>query len=554
MEKIREMPIKTKRYCAAGTATCCLIVFVICLSLVLSSYRLVQNQIYPWSKAKQPLFVSVTNNTDYPMPVKMAFYVYNVPNWWDVAYHKAKPIIEERGPYIYNEYMLKGNLTYSEDKSNVSYTYQYRYVYDHEETSKHSYNGVPLDAKKDMITHPNLALWGISYAYNRHALDGALPASILPTWWGLWNTTYMVPFLNNTADELVFGYQDPFMKFMCKLFKTLAPLCARGPWIRAQYKNNPWYYNAISVQDTGKKDIKNIGKMLQWAGRTELEWWSSKETRAIVGTDGAQNKPFLDKKKDKRLDMFIDQIYRDGYVIFNKTMNVHGLELWKYQMVQEEMQNAKLNPHNAGYNMFGRSGVQNLSSVMKVQMGLTAPIFISVPYYIWADEWYRDQLIWDCHATGHQDIWKKDPESMLTWIGVEPTTGSTLAYEKRLMMSIMSEIDPNFHGWNQRNGTYFPIFWGHNYATVSKKMASKLKGELGMLTGLKVVCIIGMVFASIFIIAGVFVALVWKRGIEGEEDEEHGKLVGAKGELYATGTGVPGSPDKGLDDRRGAGL
>ena len=60
----------------------------------------------------------------------------------------------------------------------------------------------------------------------------------------------------------------------------------------------------------GTNDPVELGKIVSWDGKEQLEdsWWSTKEARAIRGSDGSLLPPFI--TKDQKLHIFVTQLCR----------------------------------------------------------------------------------------------------------------------------------------------------------------------------------------------------------------------------------------------------
>ena len=59
--------------------------------------------------AEGTLSYNLWKNT--PVPMKISFNLFELVNPEEYTKKGAKPVVRERGPYVYNEYHLKQNLT-----------------------------------------------------------------------------------------------------------------------------------------------------------------------------------------------------------------------------------------------------------------------------------------------------------------------------------------------------------------------------------------------------------------------------------------------------------
>merc|ERR1719326_2555282 len=103
----------------------------------------------------------------------------------------------------------------------------------------------------------------------------------------------------------------------------------------------------------------------------------------------------------------------------------------------------------------------NLTSVQ------SAPIFVSKPHFLDADEYYINNV----HGLTPPDRKKHD-----IFLQVEPKSGMTVNARKCLQVN--AKVEPMMMLYPNLRETYFPVAWFSEYGKIDKKDANDL--NLGM--------------------------------------------------------------------------
>eukprot|EP00128_Syssomonas_multiformis_P000336 Colp12_sorted_trinity150504_noHs@2733 len=93
--------------------------------------------------------------SDESIPVYISYYLFNVKNSFEVIQDKAKPSLQEMGPYVYREFAEKFRVSWNEELTTVSYYIKRYYIFDEE--ASHPYK------ESDNITTLNIPLLGMLY-------------------------------------------------------------------------------------------------------------------------------------------------------------------------------------------------------------------------------------------------------------------------------------------------------------------------------------------------------------------------------------------------------
>jgi len=200
--------------------------------------------------------------------------------------------------------------------------------------------------------------------------------------------------------------------------------------------------------------------------------WGSYVANKLHGTMGDSFAPLHTYQKGDSVPVFVDDAFLSLSLknINEETFKVKGVELIRFRLTEETLQNATNNPLNIPYYMNGPNGFWNLSTPK------LAPVFPSMPHMLYVDKATQDMV-------EGQNPNKADHS---TWLGVEPYTGMTLTAQKNAQInSIISKvtvIDPDENPiiWfeNVTDGIYLPVAWMHYGGTMTDDIANKIKGQV----------------------------------------------------------------------------
>ena len=378
-----------------------------------------------------------------PLEVFMSFYLFNLKNPEDFE-NGARPIFEEVGPFIFQEFITKENLM---DNQNNTLTYDERRRYTFRpDLNKYNLSQEITTINLAPITVMNLIRYYPSIAHT--ALNLAFEIT---------NETLVI---KKTANELLFGYKDNLLaavkKILDKIFPDLLPSDEIGLF---QGKNNTvdGRYTVL----TGVDDYKKIGIVESWNGLDKMKIWSSDYANMMNGTDGTILPAFIDK--DKPIYIFNNDLCRSLYVVYNKTDYVtDDIEVYKFGPEAKLFAYYKDNPDNIGFcippgpeNCLP-AGVLNMSTC---QAG--APVIMSSPHFLFADPVFLKDV----------DGLNPIADQHNTFLYVEPTTGVLMKANKRVQFNTKLFRDPRVDVSKNIPEIMFPIFWADEHFEIDKKNA-----------------------------------------------------------------------------------
>uniref|UniRef100_A0A8C6TCF1 Platelet glycoprotein 4 n=1 Tax=Neogobius melanostomus TaxID=47308 RepID=A0A8C6TCF1_9GOBI len=220
---------------------------------------------------------------------------------------------------------------------------------------------------------------------------------------------------------------------------------------------------------TGKDDIAKVATIESYKGERELPYWNDTFCNMINGTDASSFAPFVDKKKP--LYFFSSDICRSVSASYMRSYPLKGITVYRYSLLHSTLASPVDNPENHCY-CRDREVTKNctLAGVLDIstcQMG--KPIYISLPHFLFASPLLREQV---------QGL-SPNEEHHETFLDVEPTTGFTLNFAKRIQINMMYGPSKVITVLKKvKNYTIFPIVWMNETASLDDATADMLKEEL----------------------------------------------------------------------------
>ncbi|KAM4711501.1 platelet glycoprotein 4 [Anableps anableps] len=362
------------------------------------------------------------------------FWLFDVMNPLEVLGYGATPVVLERGPYTYmTRYLAKDNVTFNFNHT-VSFLLPSGAIFE---------PSMSVGTEEDKITSLNLAVAG-AYSLIPTKFHSIVEARIKST-----NSSL---FQRRTVKELLWGYTDPLLNGDVGFFLDY----------------NSTYDGPYNVY-TGKDDISNVGKIDMWKHNRTLGFWSDEYCDMINGTDASSFPPFLDKKES--LYFFSSDICRSVSASYEETVNLKGIDVYRYSLLQSTLASPVDNPDNKCFcsNMQTTknctlAGVLDISSCQEGR-----PIYISLPHFLHGSpSLLKDVLGLNPNEEHHK-----------TFLDVEPTTGFTLNFAKRIQVNMMYGPSKVITVLKKvKDYTIFPLVWLNETATLDDETADLFKKEL----------------------------------------------------------------------------
>ncbi|XP_030197998.1 platelet glycoprotein 4 [Gadus morhua] len=383
--------------------------------------------------------VIVPGTTAYENWISSAAFVYrqmwlfDVQNALDVVELGATPIVKERGPYTYKvRYLAKSNITAHNDA--VSFLLPNGAIFEPD---------MSVGSEDDLVTTLNLAVAG-AYSLVPKNLHFFLDHIIKSTKSSL--------FQRRSVREILWGYQDPILKDILGVF----------------YPYNGTFDGYYTV-NTGQDDISRVAMIERWQGESKLSFWNDTYCDTLNGTDASSFPPFVDKNKP--IYFFSSDICRSVSSTFRETQDLWGIEVYRYVLPPSTFASPSINPDNKCF-CTEKLVSRNCSMAGVLDVGPCrggAPVYISLPHFLHGSDYLR------------QDVLGLNPseENHFTYLDIEPITGFTLSFAKRLQVNMMygpSKVISVLK--HVKEYTVFPIVWLNETATLDEATADRIKAEL----------------------------------------------------------------------------
>ncbi|KAM8907836.1 LOW QUALITY PROTEIN: platelet glycoprotein 4 [Spinachia spinachia] len=362
------------------------------------------------------------------------FWLFDVQNAEEVLRSGAAPVVKEKGPYTYRtRYLAKDNVTFNPNLT-ASFVLPVGAIFD---------PSMSVGPEEDKVTSLNLAV---------AAASSLLPPVLHAVLEKLITTSNSSLFQYRTVKELLWGYNDTMLKTRLGLF----------------FPYNGTYEGIFNVY-TGKEDISRVGMIDRWRGERSLRFWNDKYCDMINGTDATSFAPFVDKETP--LYFFSSDICRSVSASFAQSLDLKGIEVYRFALQQDTLASPTVNPDNR---CFCRDPKTSRNCTMAGVLDISTcqegkPIFISLPHFLYGSDYLREAVTGLRPSKEHHE----------TFLDVEPTTGFTLRFAKRIQVNMMYGPSKDITVLQKvKDYTIFPLVWMNETAALDDETAERIKREL----------------------------------------------------------------------------
>ncbi|KAI5612874.1 lysosome membrane protein 2, partial [Silurus asotus] len=377
---------------------------------------------------------------DPPPPVFMEFFFFNVTNP-DGFLAGEKPILTQMGPYAYREYRPKENVTFVENGTKVSALTRKTFVF----VPKMSAG----DPAVDLVTTVNIPAIAVMNKLKDASFWVRSPIAMFMT------SLKTGVFMTQTVDDLLWGYKDPLLSRM----SAIKPEVDENFGLML-YKNGS--DDGEFVYYTGEDNYLDYGRIHTWKGEKLLSLWATTQSNMINGSDGSAFHPFL--TKEERLDVFTADLCRSIHMLFEKEVEVKGIQAYRYTPPRAVLASGKNNPENEGFCLEkGKCLDDGVLNVAVCRKGV--PVIVSFPHFYLADNKYVNAIEGISPVHEHHQ----------TFLDLNPTTGVPVRAAKRAQINIKLDRIPGFPLTKTLNNTIFPIMFLNESVVIDDVSAQKLQ-------------------------------------------------------------------------------
>nr|XP_056702273.1 platelet glycoprotein 4 [Euleptes europaea] len=385
------------------------------------------------------------------------FWIFNVENPSAVLENGSRPILKQKGPYTYRmRYLPKQNITENPD-STISYFLPNIALFDPD---------LSVGSENDTFTIVNLAVVTAPVLY---------PNSLMQALLNVWiKASKSLLLQNRTVKELLWGYEDPFLKRIpFPIPKTVGIFLPYNETLDGLYT----VYN-------GKDDISKTALIHSYKNKSTLSFWEG-PCDMVNGTDGASFPPFV--KRDEVLYFFSSDICRSIYGEYDSDQVLKGISLYRFIVPPGAFASPLVNPDNVCFCLRNDitknctlAGALDISTCKEGK-----PVAITLPHFLYASEEIKE---------GVEGMHPNKQEHM-TYLDIEPTTGFTLQFAKRLQINLIVRPAPKITALQKVEEPFmFPVLWLNETAVINDEKAeffrTKVTNKINLLHLLEAVLLI----------------------------------------------------------------
>ncbi|XP_015122216.1 scavenger receptor class B member 1 [Diachasma alloeum] len=355
-------------------------------------------------------------------------YIFNVTNVDNFLNFQEKPKLQEVGPFVYKEDMEKVNIVFH---NNGTVSYQHKKIL----------NFVPeLSKDGDLrVLVPNIPL--LTLTTQSRSLHSVINMGLSMFISGM----NQKPFVPVTAQELVFGYDDPLVTLAHRFFpKARRPMSQMGLLLG---RNGT--LNEVSTIFTGHTDMKEFGLINRLNGLDRLPFWSDEPCNSISASEGSFFPP-RDSTGEDIVHVYDKDLCRVLPMQYRGPVEKAGISADLYTPTDDvfDPPSAKT-PDNECFcpddpKSCPPKGLQDISPCQ-----YSAPVYLSFPHFYKADPQLLDAV----------EGLKPVPELHETYFKIQPKLGVPVEGKVRVQLNLKVENQPAIKAVANFPDIVFPIMW-----------------------------------------------------------------------------------------------
>ncbi|GAB1290200.1 Scavenger receptor class B member 1 [Apodemus speciosus] len=392
-----------------------------------------------------------------PVPFYLSVYFFEVVNPNEVL-NGEKPVVRERGPYVYREFRQRVNITFNNNDT-VSFV---------ENRSLHFQPDKSQGSESDYIVLPNILVLGGAVMMEDKDMSLKLMMAL-----GL-VTMGQRAFMNRTVGEILWGYEDPFVNFLNKFFPDMLPVKGKfGLFVEMNNSNS-----GVFTVFTGVQNFSKIHLVDKWNGLSKINYWHSEQCNMINGTSGQMWAPFM--TPESSLEFFSPEACRSMKLTYKESRVFEGIPTYRFTAPNTLFANGTVYPPNEGFCPCRESGIQNVSTCRFAccremitgtlnkngeeergtrMIGNTAvrpttpqrgtPLFLSQPHFYNADPVLSEAVLG----------LSPDPKEHSLFLDVHPVTGIPMNCSVKLQLNLYIKSVKGIGQTGKIEPVVLPLLW-----------------------------------------------------------------------------------------------
>ncbi|XP_071618778.1 scavenger receptor class B member 1 isoform X2 [Heliangelus exortis] len=382
---------------------------------------------------------------DIPVPFYMSVYFFEVLNPKEVL-KGVKPVLSQRGPYVYREFRYKTNITFH-DNDTVSFLEYRRFLF-----QPHMSNG----SEEEYIVMPNILMMGAAVMIDH------LPSFLKLLVSGALAGLKQEAFMNRTVGEIMWGYDDPLIDTINTFVPGLLPFEGKfGIFLQMNDSNS-----GLFTVNTGMKNISNVHMVDSWNGLKKVNYWRSDGCNMINGTPGEMWPPFMSPTS---LEFYSPDACRSMTLVYEQSGNFKGVPTYRFVAPKTLFANGTDYPPNEGFCPCMQSGIQNVSTCR-----MNAPMFISHPHFYNADPALLD-TVEGLHPSKEQHA---------LFLDVHPMTGIPMNCSIKLQLNLYIKQVSGIIQTGKIKPVVLPLLWFEESGSIEGSVLKQFYTNLVLIPSL----------------------------------------------------------------------
>ncbi|XP_074028162.1 sensory neuron membrane protein 2 [Leptinotarsa decemlineata] len=451
-----------------------------------------------------------------PVPLKLKIFMFNVTNAEDVL-NGATPILQEVGPYIYQEKITRNILSANAADDTITYQQKIQMTFNETESGDHK--------ESDLVTIVNPVLLVLSQTTNileRFVVEGCLDRVMPKKYNKLFVTVDMKTAM---LEGIEFAQISDNIGPACNIVRSKI-LEKTKPMRNVQRITSPSDPNTVTslrfsflqykvrgpdgiyTLNRGIDDITQLGQIMQWNHYSELPFWGRQQSTnnetcsRVRGTDSTLYPPHITEKST--FDIFATDICRTVQIKYKGPGSYGGIDGYRFGVDETTLKPATASADDDCYCIQQTKGLKGeptcwLNGVVDVFPCFGSPVLLSFPHFLYADESYLNGLV---------GVSKPNSSIHELYLLVEPNTGIPLQGVKRIQLNVVLRPVPYISYTEGLNSTLLPMLWIEEGVNLSPELIEKLNSMyfnvLKLVNGIKY-ALIAVFLAALFISTGFLI-------------------------------------------------
>ncbi|XP_055302266.1 sensory neuron membrane protein 1-like [Sitodiplosis mosellana] len=398
-----------------------------------------------------------------PFPLTLKFYIFDILNK-DEVHNGSKPILKEIGPFYFDEYIWKNNISDNDAEDTMAFNIMKKYIF-RPDLSKN------LTGDEIVTTmHPVIAAIGLTVHFEfrqfLHVASTAIKEIFHSPTDAFWTGKAMDLLYNGIGIDC--STKNPLAKLACNEIRK-----SKNPMIQKMNRTQMKFsiLGGVNFTSTGHwkvnrgvKNIRKAGQVIEVDGQTELKVWGegSNQCNQLVGTDGLLFTPLQSKKKP--LTFFVQQICTSLHLKYEQTASYRGVDLHTFTKEFEDFSANNLT--RCFCRQPDRCPIQGTMDLLPC---VQVPVTISLPHFYRADPSLLANI-----ASGLKPTKKKHE----FFISLELNSGVALRGAGRVQINFEVEPIKEIEIMANLPKMIFPWIWFEESAEVPDSLVNLLKYTL----------------------------------------------------------------------------